>query len=211
MKRNGSLHKGHRKRFLRNFLSGSKLTTVQTVEALLFYCFRQGDTNETAHRLLDRFGSFEKLLYASESEIMSVKGMGPVSTQKLRLLPDAVLEHRRIVRDRSNATEWSYYSIVAFLSEKISPRLMREDVGCVAVILKDGMTAESVNVSSPDPHLINVINKHKSNKDISLVCFSELRNDCTPLSAQDKALFASLGVDAITTISTHGKIHIELI
>lgn len=211
MNTNESIHKGHRKRLFRNFLSGGKLTTVQTVEALLFYVFRQGDTNEIAHRLLERFGSFEELLCADEHKIASVEGMGEVSARKLRMILDSVLEFRRIINDRRHTHEWAYHSICAYLSERIHPRLMSRDVGCAAVILKEGMNAESYNLSSADTHLIRVINMRKREGELSLVCVQRPINGPSPINADEKHELSKLGVDAICEISACGEIKIDLI
>ena len=57
-----SVHDGHRKRVRAEILEGnfnSKTAPHRVLEALLFYSIPRGDTNELAHRLIDRFGSFD--------------------------------------------------------------------------------------------------------------------------------------------------------
>lgn len=49
---------------------------VQVLELLLFYCIPRKDTNELAHRLIDRFGSVSRVMDASVTELMKVPGVG---------------------------------------------------------------------------------------------------------------------------------------
>lgn len=61
------LHDGHRQRCKQRFLrTGAEgFDDHQLLELLLFYAIPRCDTNETAHRLLKRFGSLQGVLYAA--------------------------------------------------------------------------------------------------------------------------------------------------
>ena len=69
-----SIHEGHRQRLKDRFLEQGmdSFTQVQALELLLFYCIPRQDTNELAHRLLERFGSFAQVLEAEPEELCSV-------------------------------------------------------------------------------------------------------------------------------------------
>lgn len=71
------IHRGHRKRLKERFcLEGlDHFNEVNVLEMLLFYCIAQKDTNDLAHRLLDRFGSFSNVLDAPREELMQVEGV----------------------------------------------------------------------------------------------------------------------------------------
>ncbi|MDL2218858.1 DNA repair protein RadC [Ruminococcaceae bacterium OttesenSCG-928-O06] len=85
-----SLHDGHRKRlrarYLREGLSHFEEHTA--LELLLFYARPRCDTNELAHVLLKKFGSFAAVLEAPVEALMRVEGMGETSAVLLKLVPD---------------------------------------------------------------------------------------------------------------------------
>lgn len=72
------LHAGHRKRLKEQFTfdGGKSMSDFTFLEMILFYALPQGDTNPLAHRLIDRFGSFDKVLEASKKELLEVSGVG---------------------------------------------------------------------------------------------------------------------------------------
>ncbi len=82
-------HSGHRKR-LRNRAATEGIETFEPhnlLELLLFYTIPRVDTNETGHRLLERFGSFSAVLDAPVEELMEIHGVGPETAQFLNMLP----------------------------------------------------------------------------------------------------------------------------
>ncbi len=71
-------HSGHRdrlrERFMTNSLAG--FAPHEVLELLLFYAIPRRDTNALAHALIDRFGSFDRVLEAPAEELMQVPGIG---------------------------------------------------------------------------------------------------------------------------------------
>ena len=90
MQDNKPMHQGHRERLKNRFrqegLDGFE--EVQALELLLFFCVPQGDTNELAHRLLDRFGSFSQVLEAPAEELEKVRGVGKHVSTLLTLMKE---------------------------------------------------------------------------------------------------------------------------
>lgn len=86
-----SIHDGHRQRLKERFVEQGmdNFTQIQALEMLLFYCIPRQDTNELAHRLIDRFGSFAQVLDADLDELRSVKGIGESAALFLKMLPAA--------------------------------------------------------------------------------------------------------------------------
>lgn len=98
-----SIHDGHRQRLKERFITQGldQFTDIQTLELLLFYCIPRQDTNELAHRLLDRFGSFSQVLEAEIEDLVKVKGIGENTAVFLKLLP-AAGRYYQVERARMN-------------------------------------------------------------------------------------------------------------
>ena len=82
-------HKGHRERVRMRFRSTGleSFPDHNLLELLLFFSVPQGDTNETAHRLIQHFGSLINVLDAPFDELMKVSGIGEVSATLIMLVP----------------------------------------------------------------------------------------------------------------------------
>ena len=85
------IHDDHRSRlrarFLREGLNGFE--DVNALELILFYAIPRKDTNVLAHRLLDRFGSFNAVLEADTHELTDVEGVGENVAALLRLIRES--------------------------------------------------------------------------------------------------------------------------
>jgi len=89
-------HDGHRERLRARFARGGPdgLDDLAYLELLLCYAIPRRDTNEIAHRLLDKFGSLAGVLEASDGELKKVEGVGPAAAVLLALIP--ALERRHL-------------------------------------------------------------------------------------------------------------------
>ncbi|MBE6657647.1 MAG: hypothetical protein E7604_04295 [Ruminococcaceae bacterium] len=92
MKKN-NLHDGHRDRLRERFLMADETHTVDSqfrehelLELMLFFSQPRVNTNETAHRLLNRFGSIRGVFEAPYAALLQVKGVGPRTAQLIRLI-----------------------------------------------------------------------------------------------------------------------------
>lgn len=85
-----NLHTGHRQRLKERYRVGglASLEEHERLELLLFYAIPRCDTNATAHRLLNVFGSIPAILDAPLEEIERVQGVGRGSGTFFRLLRD---------------------------------------------------------------------------------------------------------------------------
>lgn len=85
--RKTSVHSGHRKRLRQAAYDDPELyglSDVEIIELLLSYFVPQKDTNVTAHRLLDKYGSVYGVLRAPSAELSRVSG---VTLQAASLMP----------------------------------------------------------------------------------------------------------------------------
>ena len=82
------LHDGHRARMKEKFLEqGLEIfSDHEVLELLLYYAIPRRNTNETAHLLLQRFGTLKNVLKADVRELQDVPGVGRNAATLLKLL-----------------------------------------------------------------------------------------------------------------------------
>lgn len=85
-----NLHKEHRSRVRKKYRENGieSFSPHEVLELLLFYSYRQTDTNEIAHRLLKRFGTISTVFEADIPSLMSVEGVGENTAIFLKLQSD---------------------------------------------------------------------------------------------------------------------------
>lgn len=78
MEKDPALHTGHRDRMRQKFLSGGPelLRDHEILEMLLYSALPRRDTNDLAHRLIETFGSLEKVVEADPDRIAALTGLG---------------------------------------------------------------------------------------------------------------------------------------
>ncbi len=83
------MHTGHRKRLKKRFLDEglTSFSDHEVLELLLFYAIPQGDTNPTAHLLIEKFSSVRCVFDASVEELCAVKGVGEHAAVFLKTIP----------------------------------------------------------------------------------------------------------------------------
>lgn len=79
------IHTDHRARMQQRVRENGleSLHEHEALEYLLFFAIPRKDTNALAHMLINEFGSFCRVLEASEEDLMRVKGLGPASARLL--------------------------------------------------------------------------------------------------------------------------------
>ncbi|HOD03158.1 MAG TPA: DNA repair protein RadC, partial [Clostridiales bacterium] len=73
---NTSIHAGHRNRVKERVKDNSidKFSDHALLEILLFFAITRKDTNETAHKLINEFGSLEGVFKAPYDALLRVEG-----------------------------------------------------------------------------------------------------------------------------------------
>lgn len=93
-----NLHKNHRQRvrnkFINNGLKG--FAEHEILEFLLFYAVPLRDTNPTAHRLINKYGSLSGVLGASYESLIATKGVGEQSATLIKLIPAIMQECNKL-------------------------------------------------------------------------------------------------------------------
>lgn len=105
-----NLHKGHRdrvkKKFLKNgFTEGTPKHEI--LEMILFYSVPRKDTNELAHKLLEKFGSLVGVLNAPSSELEKFPGI----TENTAVLFKMIMEVARVYAAESVSKETIFGSL----------------------------------------------------------------------------------------------------
>lgn len=133
------VHDGHRER-MRDRIRRSDLSALQDHEILeyILYAFvPRKDTNEIAHALIERFGSFSGVLNADESALREVDGMTANASLFISVLPDVF---RKYVEDNDKARQSLKGRGVArdFVGNKLYGKRV-EQVFAVALDAHDGV------------------------------------------------------------------------
>ena len=82
---------GHRKRLRKRFLTGGAdpLPDYELLELVLFRSLKNGDVKPVAHRLLETFGDFNRVISAPIDRLKEVEGIGPEAALDLKLIEAA--------------------------------------------------------------------------------------------------------------------------
>ncbi len=91
-------HEGHRERVRNRFIKEGidNFDEHQILEMLLFYAIPRGDTNETAHRLIEEFGSLPSVFNASLEDLCKVKGIGESCAILIKFMPQLFNKYETI-------------------------------------------------------------------------------------------------------------------
>lgn len=89
---NRNPHQGHRGRVKKEYRDNGldHFPDHKILEMLLFYSIPRADTNEIAHDLLNRFGSFSGVFDAPQELLMGTKGIGLESATFIKFISDVI-------------------------------------------------------------------------------------------------------------------------
>ena len=131
------IHDGHRERLRTNFLENSLdgFNEVNSLELLLFYAVPRRDTNELAHRLLDRFGSLYRVFDASYHELMEVEGVGENTAALIKLIPE-ILRKSRI----SETADMKVITSASSAGKYLVPRFLYQEIEILLLLCLDSQS-----------------------------------------------------------------------
>lgn len=150
-------HDGHRERmrmlFLRN--GAENMEPHQVLEMLLHNVIPRCDTNEIAHRLIERFGSFSGVLDARLEDLAEVKGLGMKSAVFLKMIPgisrvyiNDKYQNGRTVRSMEDIGDFLLHLFAGCTNERFYMVCMDRTCRIQQTILIDEGTMDSVMVDT---------------------------------------------------------------
>ena len=116
------LHTGHRGRMRGRFKTNPEsFEDHELLELALFYSVSRQNTNETAHRLLKKFGSLRRVFDAQLEELQEVEGVGENSALFLRVISELISRYSQdahfITHPLSSRAELMEYLCTLFIGE----------------------------------------------------------------------------------------------
>ncbi|MCL2578542.1 MAG: hypothetical protein FWE32_00750 [Oscillospiraceae bacterium] len=128
-----SVHSGHRRRVKEEFqkLGLGHFPPHKVLEMLLFYTIPRGDTNEIAHRLIERFGSLAAVLDAPVELLKRVPGVGVESATHIRLCGDLV---RLYIESTGPGAGGKAIKTVAGAKDAVRHKFLGENRECVQMV-----------------------------------------------------------------------------
>ena len=171
-----SEHDGHRKRLKARFVKSGldDFEPHNVLELLLFYGIPRKDTNPTAHKLINRFGSLSAVFDARPEELMKVDGITENTAVLISMIPQLA---RKYLEDKSDAVN----AISGF-----------DDIGTYLMPKFVGRTVETIMLAALD----------NKNKIISCSIIAEGENDHASLSKR-KVMEEAIRVGATRVVLAH--------
>ncbi len=89
-KENENMHEGHRKRLKQKYLDNGieSLSEIETLELLLFYSIPRRNTNDIAHKILEKFSNLEGVFNADAKLLAMVEDVGEHTAALIKLIKD---------------------------------------------------------------------------------------------------------------------------
>lgn len=165
-----NLHDGHRERMRERYINeGSDgLADHEMLEMLLYHGISRGNTNETAHRLLDCFGTLENVINADIRELQSIDGVGKVTAHMIAMVGEV---YRRMAKQSCEMPKM--YDKTEHVIQFLQSHFVGETVEKVYLMLLDNglrvlnfvcLKEGSINAVGLDPRTIvnHVVESHAS-------------------------------------------------
>ena len=94
-----SVHENHRQRMMERCKKTGfdSFSDHEILEMLLYYSKPRGDTNETAHIMLERFGRIDGVFEATPDELMQIDGIGLHSAILMQLIRESARRYTKSV------------------------------------------------------------------------------------------------------------------
>ena len=205
-----NVHAGHRIRVREKIKNGglNNLHDHEILEYLLFHTVPYKDTNELAHRLIERFGSFHAVMDAEYDDLLQVKNVTEVTAVFLSSLPDVF---KRYTDDLNKKIKIKNVDDVAKIMET---KFIGESVENIYLLCLDGnmnllscvliAKGNSMEVSADKRKIMEAV--IRSNAENVILAHNHPNNNLNP-SSDDleamtiiRAMLAEVGVRVLDSI-----------
>ena len=117
-----NLHVNHRKRVRQKYLKHglSVFNDHEILEMLLFYVLPRVDTNDIAHELINKAGSFSGVFDLPYEELIKVKGIKEHSATFIKLIPELSRLYLVNQTDKAERASMEYDDIVRYVIQSFS-------------------------------------------------------------------------------------------
>lgn len=153
-----SIHSGHRERVKQSFLKTgfNGFSDINILEMLLFYSIPRKDTNETAHNLLNEFGSISAVFDAPIEMLSKVKGVTPNTATLITLMRELfnVYESNKAqisslsFEDIKNVREYCVSRFIGQTNEKLYAMMLDNNLSLINCVL--------ISTGSPNTSNVNI-------------------------------------------------------
>ena len=205
------VHDGHRDRLRQSYLEHGlmSMNDINALELLLFYAIPRRDTNEIAHRLLDRFGSLDDVFSAPAEELQEVEGIGENAAALLTLIPEIMKKSRvskaREIRQIRSSDDAGAYLLPYFLNERdeVVYLLCLDTKRCVICCAEMGRGV----VNSVDTGIRRIVEKALKVR-ASSVIIAHNHPDGIALPSREDEVFTRALYNALETVGIRLEDHI---
>ena len=217
-----NLHKGHRERMKERFDSHglAAFSDVEALEMLLFYAIPRSNTNELAHRLLRRFGSYRAVLEADASELELVEGVGQNASRLICLVRE--MNRRYLISGRGDGgnvlkgTEWAVAylkPLFAYATDELAYALSLNSAGRVmrchqlarGVSNRVEFSARQIVEIAIHDNAANILMAHNHLSDVALPSRADIA-----ATKQIRSTLAGIGVGLTDHIIVSGEEYVSM-